>query len=285
MAKLSSLKIKMGQMQYEKQRKEHKLQAMKVGMSQDNRFACCMIMGSDLSLLAPALFLFWRKNKKNPEIRCASSSLVNGSGFYLFIYFNYLSTVITSLKQVNHLWSDQLSNMTSQVQSQVPSAYLWFFKPQVRFNLRFLSASAGVSVSFFPPSVHFSHWLPFSNFLLFSSPFFNLSMLDPRCGHSDMYFLSSPPRHECSPLPSHMLALGAGVSCEPARHVSICKPLFCGLCVVTGGGGVGVRHFLSGENILTYTVVLCWTGGARHAETAAGGQRWRDEETTGWDRL
>lgn len=32
MAKLSSLKIKMGQMQYEKQRKEHKLQTMKVGL-------------------------------------------------------------------------------------------------------------------------------------------------------------------------------------------------------------------------------------------------------------
>lgn len=30
MAKLSSLKIKMGQMQYEKQRREHKLEAMKV---------------------------------------------------------------------------------------------------------------------------------------------------------------------------------------------------------------------------------------------------------------
>lgn len=63
MAKLSSLKIKMGQMQYEKQRKEHKLQAMKVGFPQDNRPACCMIMGFDLSLLAPVLFLFWRKKK------------------------------------------------------------------------------------------------------------------------------------------------------------------------------------------------------------------------------
>lgn len=31
MAKLSSLKIKMGQMQYEKQRKEHKIEALKVG--------------------------------------------------------------------------------------------------------------------------------------------------------------------------------------------------------------------------------------------------------------
>lgn len=34
MAKLSSLKIKVGQMQYEKQRKENKLQALKVGFSQ-----------------------------------------------------------------------------------------------------------------------------------------------------------------------------------------------------------------------------------------------------------
>lgn len=50
MAKLSSLKIKMGQMQYEKQKKEHKLQAMKVGFSQEDCVACCMIMVFDLSL-------------------------------------------------------------------------------------------------------------------------------------------------------------------------------------------------------------------------------------------
>lgn len=58
MAKLSSLKIKMGQMQYEKQRKEHKLQAMKVGFSQDDCFACCMIMVFDLSLWLPSVFIF-----------------------------------------------------------------------------------------------------------------------------------------------------------------------------------------------------------------------------------
>lgn len=50
MAKLSSLKIKMGQMQYEKERKEHKLQAAKVGFSHDAFPACCMIMVFDLSL-------------------------------------------------------------------------------------------------------------------------------------------------------------------------------------------------------------------------------------------
>lgn len=58
MAKLSSLKIKMGQMQYEKQRKELKLQAAKVGSSQDDCRACRMIMVSGLSLLVPVLFLF-----------------------------------------------------------------------------------------------------------------------------------------------------------------------------------------------------------------------------------
>lgn len=59
MAKLSSLKIKMGQMQYEKQRKEHKLQAMKVGFSEDDRFACCMIMVFDLSLWLLFCLYFW----------------------------------------------------------------------------------------------------------------------------------------------------------------------------------------------------------------------------------
>lgn len=62
MAKLSSLKIKMGQMQYEKQRKEHKLQAMKVGFSQDDHFACCMIMVFDLSLRLLLSFLFLSEN-------------------------------------------------------------------------------------------------------------------------------------------------------------------------------------------------------------------------------
>lgn len=44
------MKIKMGQMQYEKQRKEHKLQSLKVGFSQGECGACCMIMVFDLSL-------------------------------------------------------------------------------------------------------------------------------------------------------------------------------------------------------------------------------------------
>lgn len=62
MAKLSSLKIKMGQMQYEKRRREHKLQAMKVGFSQDDRSACCMIMVFDLSLwLLSSVFLSGKK--------------------------------------------------------------------------------------------------------------------------------------------------------------------------------------------------------------------------------
>lgn len=61
MAKLSSLKIKMGQMQYEKQRKEHKLQAVKVCFSQGGCCACCMIMVSDLSLWAfSCVFIFER---------------------------------------------------------------------------------------------------------------------------------------------------------------------------------------------------------------------------------
>lgn len=67
MAKLSSLKIKMGQMQYEKERKEHKLQAAKVGFSHDAFPACCMIMVFDLSLqpnfcfgVVVFLFFFWR---------------------------------------------------------------------------------------------------------------------------------------------------------------------------------------------------------------------------------
>lgn len=53
MAKLSSLKIKMAQMQYEKQRKELKLQAAKVGF-QDAFSACHMIMVFDLSLQPPS---------------------------------------------------------------------------------------------------------------------------------------------------------------------------------------------------------------------------------------
>lgn len=65
MAKLSSLKIKMGQMQYERQRKEHSLQAMKVGFSQDDGCACCMIMVFDLSLLAPFLFFIFEEKEKN----------------------------------------------------------------------------------------------------------------------------------------------------------------------------------------------------------------------------
>lgn len=64
MAKLSSLKIKMGQMQYEKQRKEHKLQAVKVGFSQDDGCACHMIMVFDLSLWLQFCFLFLKGEKK-----------------------------------------------------------------------------------------------------------------------------------------------------------------------------------------------------------------------------
>lgn len=73
MAKLSSLKIKMGQMQYEKQRKEHKLQAMKVGFSQDDCFACCMIMVFDLSLWL--LFFFYFRGKKSLNLVCSSFPL------------------------------------------------------------------------------------------------------------------------------------------------------------------------------------------------------------------
>lgn len=61
MAKLSSLKIKMGQMQYEKQRKEHKLQAAKVGFPQDAFSACHMIMVFDLSLQSPFSVFFWKR--------------------------------------------------------------------------------------------------------------------------------------------------------------------------------------------------------------------------------
>lgn len=65
MAKLSSLKIKMGQMQYEKQRKEHKLQAAKVGFPQDAFSACHMIMVFDLSLQSPfsVFFFFFGREK------------------------------------------------------------------------------------------------------------------------------------------------------------------------------------------------------------------------------
>lgn len=50
MAKLSSLKLKMGQMQYEKQRKEQKIQALKVGIPQG---------GSCLWLFLHCNFAFW----------------------------------------------------------------------------------------------------------------------------------------------------------------------------------------------------------------------------------
>lgn len=54
MAKLSSLKIKMGQIQYEKQRRELKLQ---VGVPRDLSCACCMIMVLDFPITSLLLFI------------------------------------------------------------------------------------------------------------------------------------------------------------------------------------------------------------------------------------
>lgn len=56
-------------MQYEKQRKEHKLQAMKVGFSQDDGCACHMIMVFDLSLWLQSVFIF-EKEKKSLNLVC-----------------------------------------------------------------------------------------------------------------------------------------------------------------------------------------------------------------------
>lgn len=97
MAKLSSLKIKTGQLQYEKQRKEHKLMAMKVCFSQGDCFACCMIMvltspfGSS-SVFFFFLFIFvdysWNLDCwRSPRFCCCFESSVLGKIAWIYIYF------------------------------------------------------------------------------------------------------------------------------------------------------------------------------------------------------
>lgn len=85
MAKLSSLKIKMGQLQYEKQRKEHKLQAMKVGFSQDDCFACCMIMVLTSPFGSSSVFIF--EGKKSSNLVCSS--------FPSFFFFCFRQNYVT----------------------------------------------------------------------------------------------------------------------------------------------------------------------------------------------
>lgn len=92
MAKLSSLKIKMGQMQYEKQRKEHKLQAAKVGFPQDAFSACHMIMVFDLSLQPPlSSFFFFKEGKKELASCCV----------FLFFFCLHLSLQLPLFSQLS----------------------------------------------------------------------------------------------------------------------------------------------------------------------------------------
>lgn len=90
MAKLSSLKIKMGQMQYEKERKEHKLQAAKVGFSHDAFPACCMIMVFDLSLqpnFCFGLFFVFVFLKRKISLECDLQVAVSFVGMFFFFFF------------------------------------------------------------------------------------------------------------------------------------------------------------------------------------------------------
>lgn len=87
MAKLSSLKIKMGQMQYEKERKEYKLQAAKVGFSHDAFPAWCMIMVFDLSLRPFFLFLCLFFFKRNISLECGLQAAVSFVGMFLFFFY------------------------------------------------------------------------------------------------------------------------------------------------------------------------------------------------------
>lgn len=88
MAKLSSQKIKMGQMQYEKQRKEHKLQAAKVGFPQDAFSLFCLPYdyGFDLSLRPFSVFSFFFFEEEN-VIRMLSASCTYFCGNVNFLFF------------------------------------------------------------------------------------------------------------------------------------------------------------------------------------------------------
>lgn len=89
MAKLSSLKIKMGQLQYEKQQKEHKLQAAKVGFPQDAYSACHMIMVFNLSLQSSfSVFFFLLFGKVKYHLECDLQAF-----FCQKVHFIYYFTV------------------------------------------------------------------------------------------------------------------------------------------------------------------------------------------------
>lgn len=92
MAKLSSLKIKMGQMQHEKQRKEHKLQAAKVGFPQDAFSACRMIMVLTSPCSHLFLFSFLSFFKRNTSLECDLQAFlfVRKCILFFLLFYNFI---------------------------------------------------------------------------------------------------------------------------------------------------------------------------------------------------